>query len=415
MNTTTHAQKKRYLLAQELQCLVPDSFELAATGDGRLSGYSFVAKDLISITGHTSSFGHSRWRETHTPATETAPVVRLLLRAGANMVGLTKLDQLAYSLVGNVGEGEPPLNPLNRERFTGGSSSGLASAVAGGIADFGVGTDTAGSIRVPAVACGLFSIRPTHAVVNIDGVLPLAQSFDVVGFLARTPEMLKTAFETVSNQNALPPAKELLEIFIPEDILSSVQNDVAKALQLGAEKISNILGIQTRPIEFGRFVHANAGDTLARLQGREIWRNHAKWVQENSKYLAEDIRVRLERCQKFSLATEDEKQADIATRQSYIADYKKLIGERRAIVMPVMSEQIPLRTSSQEEQREFRVQTFRLIAPGSLCGAPQVVIPVRVSQTDRIYGISLLGAIGADLSLLLTTINALNQSAYLEV
>ena len=104
-------------------------------------------KDNIALKGHVSSFGNSAWRATHKKSEQTAPAITKLLDAGATMVGVTKLDQLTYSLTGNVCEGTPPINPRYPDRFTGGSSSGSASAVAGAIADIGIGTDTGGSVR----------------------------------------------------------------------------------------------------------------------------------------------------------------------------------------------------------------------------------------------------------------------------
>ncbi len=104
-------------------------------------------KDLFAIFGHVPSYGLARWREAHPSCPETAPVVGALLTSGARIAGLAKLDQFAYSLVGNVGEGDPPVNTRYPERFTGGSSSGSAAAVAAGLADIGLATDTAGPAR----------------------------------------------------------------------------------------------------------------------------------------------------------------------------------------------------------------------------------------------------------------------------
>ena len=132
-----------------MKCFVPTTKVVESFEDGKLANVRVALKDLFAVEAHTSSFGHPRWRETHQAASETASVVQRMLSAGASVVGLTKMDQLAYSLIGNVGEGEPPINSFDPECYCGGSSSGSASAVAGNLADLGVGTDTAGSIRVP--------------------------------------------------------------------------------------------------------------------------------------------------------------------------------------------------------------------------------------------------------------------------
>ena len=121
-------------------CWVPDSVSLRATGRGPLDGVTVAVKDMIAVAGHVSSFGHPRWRATHSPGDENAPVLCGLLAAGASVAGLAKLDQLAYSLIGNAGEGLAPLNSRYPGRFTGGSSSGPAAAVAAGLAEAGLGT-----------------------------------------------------------------------------------------------------------------------------------------------------------------------------------------------------------------------------------------------------------------------------------
>lgn len=172
-------------MPQPGDCWAPGSVSVPAAGSGPLSGWSLAVKDMIAVEGHVSSFGHPRWRETHAPSTSTAPALAALLAAGASVAGLAKLDQLAWSLTGSAGEGVAPRNPLYPDRLTGGSSSGPAAAVAAGLADAGIGTDTGGSIRVPAAACGLFGLRTTHGLISTRGVLPLAPSFDVVGILAR--------------------------------------------------------------------------------------------------------------------------------------------------------------------------------------------------------------------------------------
>ena len=178
-------------------CWVPDSVSLRATSPGPLDNVTVPVKDMTSVAGHVSSFGHPRWRATHGPGEENAPVLSGLLAAGASVAGLAKLDQLAYSLIGNAGEGAAPLNSRYPSRFTGGSSSGPAAAVAAGLTEAGLGTDTAGSIRVPAAACGLFGFRPTHGLVSTRGVLPLAPSFDVVGVLARRAAPLGQVMEVL--------------------------------------------------------------------------------------------------------------------------------------------------------------------------------------------------------------------------
>ena len=184
----------------DIGAFVPNSVAVDGSDEGSLQSHGFVAKDLFSLQGHQSSFGHERWRSTHAPAARTSSILTRMLEAGADLVGLTKLDQLAYSLIGNVGEGVQPRNAFDDRLFCGGSSSGSAAAVAAGLAGIGLGTDTAGSIRVPAAACGLHSIRPSHGLIEPDGVIPLAESFDVVGIFGLQASVITEAFKVLAAQ-----------------------------------------------------------------------------------------------------------------------------------------------------------------------------------------------------------------------
>src|SRR6266542_391068 len=125
---------------------------------GPLAGLTFAAKDLLDIVGYVVCAGNPDWLRTHAPAEKTAPVVQALLEAGATLVGKTITDELAFSMSGENIHYGTPLNPAEPERIPGGSSSGSASATASRLVDFALGTDTSGSIRVPASYCGLFSM-----------------------------------------------------------------------------------------------------------------------------------------------------------------------------------------------------------------------------------------------------------------
>lgn len=158
-----------------------------------LIGYSFAVKDVFDIAGHRTGNGHPRWLETHAPATRTASAVERLLAAGARLVGKTYCDEMTYSINGENVHYGTPVNPKAPGRVPGGSSSGSASAVSGGLVDFALGTDCGGSVRIPASYCGIYGIRTTHGLVPTDGVVPLAASFDTVGWFARAAELMRLA------------------------------------------------------------------------------------------------------------------------------------------------------------------------------------------------------------------------------
>ncbi len=166
------------------------TFDLSPTGTGPLDGLRFAVKDTIDVAGFKTGCGNPTWRDSHPAAVVHAVCVEQLLRAGAHCVGKTISDELALSLLGENYFYGTPLNPRAPERVPGGSSSGSVSAVACGLVDFALGTDTGGSTRVPASNCGIWGFRPSHGFVSVAGVNPLAPSFDTVGVLAQSADVL---------------------------------------------------------------------------------------------------------------------------------------------------------------------------------------------------------------------------------
>ncbi|KAL0382689.1 UNVERIFIED_CONTAM: Amidase 1 [Sesamum calycinum] len=146
-----------------------------------LSGLTFAVKDIFDVEGKVTGFGNPDWARTHSVATSTAPAVLSVLKAGAVCVGKTVMDEMAYSINGENMHYGTPTNPCAADRVPGGSSSGSAVAVGAMLTDFSLGTDTGGSVRVPASYCGILGFRPSHGVVSTSGVIPMAQSFDTVG------------------------------------------------------------------------------------------------------------------------------------------------------------------------------------------------------------------------------------------
>ena len=155
---------------------------LDPAGDGPLSGLIVAVKDLIDVGGWPTTNGTSG--DPPEPASRDAAVVASLRRIGARIIGKTALNEYAYGVTGYNPHHGWILNPRDRSRTAGGSSGGSAAAVAAGVADIGVGTDTSGSIRLPAACCGVYGFKAAHGAYDMTGVTPLAPSFDSIGFLA---------------------------------------------------------------------------------------------------------------------------------------------------------------------------------------------------------------------------------------
>jgi amidase len=380
-------------------CWVPDSVRLQATGHGPLDNVTVAVKDMISVAGHVSSFGHPRWRATHSPGVEHAPALSSLLAAGASVTGLAKLDQLAYSLIGNAGEGVAPLNSQYPGRFTGGSSSGPAAAVAAGLTEAGLGTDTAGSIRVPAAACGLFGFRPTHGLVSTRGVLPLAPSFDVVGVLTRRAALLGQIMDVLlaSSEGAAGPAPTRT-VCVPSDGLAGVSPELSAAVAGTAEAIADATGCAVSECSPSSFINEEVADRFARIQGREVWQTHGSWLSGNRQFLAPDVQSRVERAEALSRAGPD--QADEQAWRSYPPRLDRVLPADSVAVLPVIADLPPLRSAGPEELLVFRAAALRFTAPASLAGRPELVVPVHHRASGQRFGVGILGPESGDLALL---------------
>src|SRR6266550_446595 len=167
------------------------TFDLPPTGSGSLDGLCFAVKDVIDVAGCKTGCGNPTWRDSHPTAVAHAVCVEQLLRAGASCVGKAICDELAFSLLGENYFDGTPLNPRAPDRVPGGSSSGSASAVACGLVDFALGTDTAGSARIPASNCGIWGFRPSLHRISESGILPFAPSSSTVGVFANNLTVMK--------------------------------------------------------------------------------------------------------------------------------------------------------------------------------------------------------------------------------
>ena len=152
---------------------------------GPLAGLAFAAKDLFDVAGHPTGAGNPDWERTHPVPTRHAWAVQRLLDQGATLIGKTVTDELSLGILGENAFYGTPVNSCAPDRVAGGSSSGSAAAVAAGLCDTALGTDTGGSVRVPASFCGVYGIRPTHGRLPLAGMMPQAPSSDTTGWFAR--------------------------------------------------------------------------------------------------------------------------------------------------------------------------------------------------------------------------------------
>jgi amidase len=365
--------------------------------DGPLAGLRIVVKDVIDVVGAVTGGGNPDWAAGHEPAAASAAAVTLLTDAGASLGAKGQCAELAFSLSGDNVHYGMPRNPAAPDRDPGGSTSGPASAVAGGICDLGLGTDTLGSVRVPASYCGLYGFRPTHARIPVEGVMPLAQSFDTVGLLAREPELLERAAGLLLGREgkAAPPERLLLSPIL----FSVAEPDLAEAARATAQELATRLGAAVAETELLDRVPSPAEGMAAFnvLQGVQVWRNYGEWVESARPSLGADISARLERAAGFD-------QDDVANAEPVARAVAAAVAElepNEVLVLPTTGTPAPHRDADPDERERARVSAGQLTSIATLAGAPAISMPL-LSIRGLPVGLSLVGVPGADLSLLAT-------------
>jgi amidase len=369
-----------------------DEIALEGSATGPLLGCSFAVKDVFDIAGHRTGNGHPRWLETHPPAERTASAVERLLAAGARLVGKSYCDEMTYSINGENVHYGAPVNPQAPGRIPGGSSSGSASAVSGGLVDFALGTDCGGSVRIPASYCGIYGIRTSHGLVPADGVVPLAKSFDTVGWFARTASLMQRVGSVL-----LPPAKRFVprRLLIAKDAFAALDSEITEALTPAIETMTAMIAKTER-------VNVYTGDTAERLatfrvlQGAEIHAQHGGWIDRYRPEFGPGIRERFAWAATIAAA-------DVAMalpRREAVARYMdSLLADDAILYLPTAPGVAPMLNTPPAELEVFRSRAFSLLSLAGLARLPQISLPL-ASFDGCPLGLSIVGPRGADQGML---------------
>ncbi|MEW2501112.1 amidase [Amycolatopsis sp. NPDC047767] len=251
-----------------------------------LEGVPVLVKDLIDTEGLRTTYGSAMFAD-HVPAAD-AEAVAVLRRAGAIVLGKTATHEFAWGVTTDNPHFGPTRNPWDPSRTPGGSSGGSAAALAAGYAPLALGTDTAGSVRLPSAFCGLTGLRPTFGAVPVTGVRPLAPSADVVGPMARTVEDLRLLWTVVGP--ASPPNTTTVRVGL---LLDDPTTQAARVCTTIADLLANA-GLPVVELDAGALPAANPllGTTIL-AEGRRGHRRDGLWPDRASEYGA-DVRERLE-------------------------------------------------------------------------------------------------------------------------
>lgn len=361
---------------------------LAPTGTGPLDGLTFVAKDLIDIAGAVTGGGNPDWRAGQATAVRSAVVVERFLEAGAALVGKTVTDELAFSLEGENEHYGTPVNPRCPERLPGGSSSGSAVAVAAGLADLGLGTDTGGSVRVPASFCGLAGWRPTQGRLPMQGVLPFAPSFDTVGLFARDASTLAAGASVLL---AAPPRPATtMRLLLASDAFVLAEPAAREPLRAAAAR----LGAATE-VEIYAGGEADFFDAYTILQGLDVMGALGAFLATGPRF-GPTIAPRFEGAQ--ALVPSDGERWR-AWRREHAARMAALLPSGTCLLLPTAPGIAPMRFLRDAHAERFYRAALTLGCVAGLAGLPVVTLPATEVEGCPL-GLSLVAGPGEDEALL---------------
>jgi amidase len=378
----------------ELGALVPHGkIRVEGAKGGPLGGLTFMAKDLFDVAGHRTSAGNPDWLATHAAARAHAWAVKALLDAGATLSGKTITDELAYGLTGRNAHYGAPVNPAAPDRITGGSSSGSVSAVAGKLADFALGSDTGGSVRIPASYCGVFGLRATHGRIPTCGVVALAPSFDTVGWFARDAVLMERIGRVLLREK--PAETNPARLIIGEDLFALADKDVATAVQPTVTKAKTFIGRTESARIFGGDP-AEWREAFRLLQAREAWQADGPWITQHKPKLGPDVQERFDIASKV---TDAQLEGPRRLRDEVTSSMAALLADGAVLCLPSSPVPAPKRDASFETLGDVRLRTMALTCIAGLARLPQISIPAGQVGGAPV-GLSFIAAQGNDMMLL---------------
>jgi len=362
---------------------------------GPLSGLTFAVKDFFDVAGVPTGAGSPDWLASHDVPTASAPIVDLLLDAGARLVGKTHTDEIAWSLNGENHHYGTPINPAAPGRIPGGSSSGSASAVAGGLVDFAVGSDTGGSVRLPASFCGIFGMRPTHGRIDIGGAVPLAPSYDSVGWFARDGVLFARVGAVIFGA-ASPAPTPKPRVMIADDMFAAAGPAVSEALSGGITRFLALGDYPAEHVDVGSGALPEWRNAFRLIQSSEAWASHSEWIAATRPSFGPGVRERFEAAAKLDSA---EVGAAKALREDIRARMDDLLGDDGLLLLPSAPGIAPLRGTPAGDLETFRARSLELLCPAGHAGLPQISLPL--GQMDGCpIGLSVIAPRGRDEMLL---------------
>lgn len=374
---------------------IHDRVHIDGSPSGPLAGLIFAAKDIFDVAGRTACCGNPDWLATHPPATSTAPAIERLLAAGATLVGMTLTAELVMGLTGDNPFYGIPVNVAAPGRVTGGSSSGSAAAVAAELVDFALGSDTGGSVRVPASFCGIYGIRPTHGRIPLDGVMPFAPSLDAIGWFARDAALLRRVGEVLLDPLA-GVARRPGRFLVATDAFAVVPPAIRAALAPAVSQVAGLLGAPQEVAMAGGAELDEWSKLIAIYREGEGWRSHRDWIERHNPTLSDNGAMRMKlgaAVNEAAIAAAEPARAAVRARMT------DLLAGNAVLAMPAAPDVAPPVGGDQDAIWEIVQRNARFNSVSPLAGLPQISLPLATGGGLPI-GLGLMAAPGGDEMLL---------------
>ncbi len=397
LNPTLRAYLHVDLEGARAEAAEVEALEAAGARPGALAGMPVCVKDIVDVAGMPTTAGGADWVR---HPEEDATVVARLRAAGAVVVGKGNTNEFACGIDGRNPHKGDCRNPWDPARLTGGSSSGPAAAVAAGMAEGAVGSDTSGSIRVPAALCGVVGIRPTRGLVPAEGVVPLAWSLDAVGPLARDVAGAALLLDVLAGRPPAPaPRPEVagLRLGVATSLMGLADGPVADALGDAIEGLREA-GAAVGEREIPDLGRATAIHRI--VQACEVAAVHAPWFERQRDRYAPEVRARIEAG--YGVPAETYLRAQ-RHRRLFTRAFAAAMDGLDAILAPASPVLAPPLEAEEvavgDGRRPVRAALLSCAAPLSQLDCPMVVVPAGVREGLPV-GLQLIGRPGSEALLL---------------
>ena len=350
--------------------------------NGNLKNLKFVLKDMCDVKNIKTSCGNPDFYKACEPAKKHAEFLSNILSEGAILEGITICDEFFYSVIGENSHYGTPKNLNAPNCVPGGSSSGSAAALTTDLFDFSIGSDTGGSVRVPASFCGLLGIRPTHGRIKSNGVYPMAPSFDTIGWFSNNIKTFQKIGEVLLNKNENENIT-FNQFVIAEDLLELVDTDIKNQFNSYYKKLHPNI----KHIRLSKFSKSEIADNFRILQAGEIKEHVIPWIEKNKPKISLEINSRIEMASEILPLEID---AAKTFRQEIISEINNSLPEGDIAIFPTTPFSAPKCGQSDQDLGSDRKKIMEMTSIAGMTSRPQISIPKFKGKTGPV-GISILG------------------------